>query len=233
MTRHLALVIDRSGCPGTKTHGRATDYADHGCRCPDAGNAERIRRKRRREGRPVPWASIDLELVDATGAARRLQSLMVSGHGSGALGRRLGVTHGRVHHLVTMRFPQVTRKVHADVRRLFAELDGTDGGDRRARTTAAKHGWHDADAWDNIDDPDEKPKRRRSPKRLTTTRRQDDMIIVERLETVRVRTLMGESVPEIAVRLHLDNRTVQRYREQLRAAGRLPQLTQQPERISA
>jgi hypothetical protein len=143
--------IDRSTCPG-RQHGTRTAYHNHGCRCADAREAQRIALKRKREGRATS------DLVPAIGTARRLQSLVASGYRQSALAPMLGVSGQRVNCLITPARHWVTRPIEAAVKALFRQIDGTDGGSQYARTTARRNGWVDAAAWDNIDDPDEEPK---------------------------------------------------------------------------
>jgi DNA-binding CsgD family transcriptional regulator len=132
-------------------HGTRAAYW-RGCRHPEAREEYRIYRKRLREGRAVS------PFIDSTGTARRLQSLVASGHRQGALAGRMGFSGERLNQLIWQKKPTVSRRMERRVKDLFHLLDGTDGGSRYALTAAKRNGWVDAAAWDNIDDPTETPK---------------------------------------------------------------------------
>lgn len=145
------MTIDRSACPADR-HGRPVDYSFRGCRCADAREAWRLYRKRLREGRQPSF------VVDGTGTARRLQSLVAAGHSQRRIAAELGISEARVHQLARRHHRAVARTTEAAVMDLFRRLDGTPGTSAYARTCAKRHGWVDAAAFDNIDDPLEQPK---------------------------------------------------------------------------
>lgn len=141
---------DRTAC-GAKRHGDMSAYTWWGCRCPDAREANRIFRKRIREGRHRP------AMVPAVGTARRIQALVAAGWSFTALGRELDRTLTRVRQLAFQSSPHVTRATAQQVRELAHRLAGLDGGSKYARTVAARYGWVSLYAWDDIDDPDAEP----------------------------------------------------------------------------
>jgi len=143
--------MNRGACTATQ-HGDLLAYNRRGCRCPSAREEYRIYRKRLREGRAVP------AFIDGTGTARRLQSLVASGHRQADLAKRLGFSGQFLAHLIHLQKPRVTRVTESRIKELFRELDGTDGGSRYARGVARRNNWVDAAAWDDIDDPAERPK---------------------------------------------------------------------------
>jgi hypothetical protein len=147
------VTVDRSGC-AAKRHGTAAAYSwtKNKCRCDDAREAYRIYRKRLREGRHT---SI---LIDSTGGARRLQSLIAAGHNQHTIAELMDVSNHFVFALLHRRHPTITRDTDRRIRAVFKQLDGTRGTCRWAPTIARRNGWADAAAWDNIDDPAEKPK---------------------------------------------------------------------------
>lgn len=209
--------IDRSGCQGTQ-HGTRTAYHNHGCRCPDAREAERVGNKRRREGR-VPRT-----LVPSIGTARRLQSLVASGFRKVYLGHRLGISDQRLHQLIQPWRPYVTRATEARVKALFGELDGTDGGSKYARTVARRNGWVDLSAWDDVNDPSEQPKLGGPAVAVVDEVKvqraaggvQQTLTAVERRLAVDLLTGRGKSQREIAQILGISPRRVCSHRSQAR-----------------
>lgn len=149
--------IDRTGCPartdskGRPQHGTVSAYRNFNCRCPDALKANRNDRKFRSVGL-VPPAK-----VNSIGTARRLRALACLGWPLRELAERLGVHTSRVEHLRSQKYPVVSRHTHAAVAALYGALEYTDGGDTRAARHAVRVGWSPPAAWDDIDNPDEKP----------------------------------------------------------------------------
>lgn len=97
---------------------------------------------------------------DSTGTARRLQALVAIGYSQTALCQRLGLPSSNLALLIHGKRPNVWKKTHDRVDALFAQCWSQpilgESGDR-ARRLAAKHGWVVPLAWDDIDDPAEKP----------------------------------------------------------------------------
>lgn len=213
------MSIDRSTCPADR-HGTRTAYHNWGCQCADAREQERIALKRRREGRH------DTGMVPAIGTARRLQSLVAAGHSQAELAKHLGVSDQRVHQLAVPIRNLIRRDTENRVRRLFLRLDGKAGGSRYARTTARRHGWVDAAAWDDLDDPDERPKLGDPDADVI------DEVLVERvlggqradlgpanrLHAVATGRCRGMPLSTIGVRLRVSHTTVRLLDQQLMAA---------------
>lgn len=116
--------------------------------------------------------------VDVTGARRRLQALVAIGWTQAALADRLNISASHIQHYLHGDAPTVHVDRHNQVAALYRELHMLPGPSKRARTTAARHGWAPPLAWDNIDDPDERPTRGAKQPR---TRDEVDESIVERL----------------------------------------------------
>lgn len=105
---------------------------------------------------PVPRLVVQSRAgVSAVGTVRRIQALAVLGHSLGAIGAELGVTQQAVTQLLSR--DVVTAATAAKVAELFTRLEFTDGGSARAKSWALKRGWLPPAAWDDIDNPDEKP----------------------------------------------------------------------------
>lgn len=116
-----------------------------------ASRRRKLNRLRRQEGRPG--------LVPALGTVRRLQALQAIGYGYPRLAIETGISEK------TLRNPtyrgQWVYRVTADAvatvyeRLCMTPLDGPYA--RRSRNMAAAKGWMPPLAWDDIDDPDERP----------------------------------------------------------------------------
>ncbi len=130
-------------------HGTKTAYMWGRCRCPEAREAYRVYRKRRREGRAQP------EMVDSTGTARRVRALVALGYTWTDLSRHLGVDPSTIRWLGARPRPTVRLRTAAAVTALYDELSTTPGGKAYAYTIARKNGWPPPLAWDDdtIDDP--------------------------------------------------------------------------------
>ncbi|MDF2915950.1 MAG: hypothetical protein K0S70_167 [Microbacterium sp.] len=147
------------GYPGTHAdHGTLSRYRT-GCGCPPCLDANR-RYGILRDLDPNP------RKIDSTGTARKLQALIALGWSGPMLGERLGVTRARVGHLARHTHPTVTRPIHNQVDALYRELCMTPPPTEtkaehaaylRALTAARKRGWAPPLAWDNIDDPTDRP----------------------------------------------------------------------------
>lgn len=154
--RTIPSAIDRSQCPAGPDgpHGTASAYTRARCRCPDARNAWRLYKKRGREGRRPPG------YVSVMGVRRRLQALA-----------SIGYTITDISTLSSVPFPTVRDLIHPWIRggvsarldrqfrALYARLSGTPGPSHRAALRARAKGWAPPLAWNDIDDPDEKPVR--------------------------------------------------------------------------
>lgn len=128
-------------------HGTWSAYR-HGCQCTEAREAERITRKRLREGRHHS------SVVDATGTRRRLQALQALGWRWTDLAPRFGVTSQAVQMWSTGR--QVYVETMRRVVVVYDALSTTRGPSEITRHRAEQKGWVPPQAWDddNIDSPD-------------------------------------------------------------------------------
>lgn len=137
------------------SHGTRYAYYSRGCRCAaaraDCAAYQRERVKRTRVGRPMS--------VPAVGTIRRLQALSRMGWTFREIGGRSGA--GRKYLMQLATAGPMEGRVYASlatpVDRVFRDLCMVPGPSARARSNAVRHGWAPPLAWDNIDDPDEKP----------------------------------------------------------------------------
>lgn len=151
----------------------------------------------------------DHDCVPAIGSARRVQALIAAGWTQTYIAQRLGMTVGNLHPTTHMTRDFVSVRRDRDIRALFDELQMQPGTSIRSRRLAAKHGWALPLEWDeeSIDDPAAQPHRVRRTKR-------DDFVarLAERREKVRDLTDRGLSAQDIAIRLRMSARQVQRDR---------------------
>jgi DNA-binding CsgD family transcriptional regulator len=211
-------------CPRARhQHGHWHAYANDKCRCQPCRDAWAIYHRRTRKTREH-YNNGKPFRANITGTARRLQALAVVGWSNHELARRLDSTpfvvwkwqHGG-HEWIK---PESANRVAALYDDIWdTEPDGRYG--RKIRNIAARHGWHPPMAWDDddIDNPDALPfmledsddlddiaideAMRGRPVRLTKA---------EKAEAVRRMTARGDSAEQIAQRLHVSGRTVQRKR---------------------
>lgn len=136
--------------------------------------AARYRRRRYLNGnRPLSASSL--------GTIRRIQALCALGYTYGDIAEALGVTQQRIGHLLNQKvvLPEMRQKVAA----VYEELCMTIPQDpevlqerecpvhKRARNRARQRGWAPPLAWDNIDDPHERPKGMPQPGRAPLPKR--------------------------------------------------------------
>lgn len=177
------------------------------------------RRRYLNRGRPL--------LVDATGTHRRLQALAAIGWATRPLAAKVGVTPTAIKQW--MRRELVQPKTAARVAELYDELWNQPGPSVKGRAHARRMGWPSPLAWDDdtIDDPAARPNRgHQLPLAFDEVAVQRAMHgdavklrPVERAEVVRRLTAAGYSAAEIAARVDIDQRSVQRIRDQHRAAA--------------
>lgn len=166
-------------------HGSTRGYAQ-GCRldcCREAQNTyERNRRKRRNIlgiTRSIP----------ALGTQRRIRALMALGWTSGDIANRCGWTTPQAVTVLLSGRRYVYRSTAEKIAAVYDQLSMTPGPSTRNWREAARKGWPPPLAWDNIDDPDERPRGIR-----TDTRR--DLLA----EWADLRAA-GESIEQAAARL--------------------------------
>lgn len=136
-------------------HGTLSRYKNHGCICDPCRRANRLYDKvRKYEGTP--------RLVDSTGTRRRIQALQAIGWSTTRLAAELGVCQQRITHYTSG--DTVNRKTANRVAALFDRLsmhpvDDSVPGAIRTKRNAARNGYPPPLAFDDIDDPNEKPRK--------------------------------------------------------------------------
>uniref|UniRef100_UPI003F491853 hypothetical protein n=1 Tax=Pseudonocardia sp. CA-138482 TaxID=3240023 RepID=UPI003F491853 len=209
--------------------GTASAYKNFICRCPDASEAARIDRKRNRTGRKPPPHTID-----GTGSARRLQALAAIGWPVVALAERLGAHPVHVRYIRCARTP-VRVRTHEAILALYRELSEKPGPHSRSARHAARRGWAPPIAWDDdtIDDPAAAPQHQAPDSGLPSEHEDVDVAwlltghskinldastLVDRgrrasLNRQATKILRGQglSVRQVAARLKVTERSVQRY----------------------
>ena len=100
----------------------------------------------------------DAVMVPSVGVHRRLQHLALMGWSAGRLAGELGVTQQMVSLLMIGKTRQVHVTTFEKVRVFFSAHWQDDGGSTRAKGYARRNGYVPAAAWDDIDNPNERPK---------------------------------------------------------------------------
>ena len=95
--------------------------------------------------------------VPAVGARRRVQALARIGWTGAEVAARLGITQQALSESIHPDRRQVYRSRHDAIAEVYEALSGTRGPSDRAAKVAEGRGWPPPLAWDNIDDPDERP----------------------------------------------------------------------------
>lgn len=185
-----------------------------------------------RHGRPTEGH------VGALGAIRRLRALAVMGWDTTTLAGIAGVPARDLRALRAAEYRTVRVDLADAVERLFHDLCMRQGPSKRSVTIATRrHGWAPPLAWDDIDDPAERPRGVTDPARGRSrgTGRSIDEIAVARamqgpaqtpdLTTAERRIVVGRLVAvgcssaQIAAHLGVTSRTVDRDRAALGDAG--------------
>jgi hypothetical protein len=109
--------------------------------------------------RPAPYDSPKTAWVPAVGTIRRIHALAAIGWPAVEVIKRTGINQSTISDISTKRVSWVHAATALAVRRVFEELSSTNGGDVRSMTKAKKLRWAPPAAWDDIDNPLEKPKR--------------------------------------------------------------------------
>lgn len=217
-----------------KQHGTYPAYR-RGCRCPHAREAERLYRKRRRQGRSEPG------LVDACGTRRRIEALMAIGHTGDTIGHAADGKYDGAHLRIIRRQNMVTILTRDAIRAAYAKLSGAPGASEITRKRAASYGFATPIQWGaDIDDPAAVPDPLDDD--VAPTGDGVDEGVVERaltgerihltdaelLAAVQIATARGVSVTAIAERLHLNHLATKRLLN-----GELPPNRQRNARIAA
>jgi hypothetical protein len=106
---------------------------------------------------PVPVFVAGNKFIPAVGSIRRVQALAAMGWPQVEIAARIGVDQRGLSHMLRQQF--VTGKTAQKIRRVFDELHMTPGPSRRTMLVARNWGYVTSMAWDDMDDPDEKPNR--------------------------------------------------------------------------
>lgn len=114
---------------------------------------------------PTRRAPVSTATTPPHGTRRRLQALVHAGWPPSVLAAALGRAPQHLYELLHRDRDQVSLRVEAAVKRLFAELwdqQPEQHGVRpaaatRARALATRHSWHSDVVWDDLDDPDAQP----------------------------------------------------------------------------
>lgn len=149
-------------CPSDHAHAASTRCRSrHGCTCTECrARAAASQRASYRAG-----ASSTPLLVDSLGAHRRIQALRRMGWSASAIAVHAGRSESWVGAILRER--KITRASYELIERIFNQLhmkspQPTTRTERsaieRTRGHAAREGWAPPLAWDNIDDPSERPK---------------------------------------------------------------------------
>lgn len=136
-------------CPA-QTHGRETDYINHGCICPEARNQHRVRRKYRAlymlEHGPM--------LQPSYLTAMRLRALAAIGYSRRDLATYSTLSADHLGQLRVYADATVTPRIAAEVERLYRLLSGTQGKNNRAIAHARRLGYKDPMELEAPLDPD-------------------------------------------------------------------------------
>lgn len=147
-------------CPPDHKHdGAGTCYAAHGCRCDPCGVRERARVKDAyRFKRDVSGRD---RRISAVGVVRRVEALAVLGWSGRDVAARAGVNRTHLQQTRAGKFQTVLASTHQKIDAVYRELMWTvcdTHGAKWTRAIAAKAGYAPPAAWDDIDNPRERPK---------------------------------------------------------------------------
>lgn len=167
--------------PDDPRHGTNAGYATHRregsdpcspCRVASA-DYQRQRFYDMHLGRP--------RLVDVTGSRRRIRALQCIGWPTRVLAAELGYTY-KDGALRTLLYDAefITRSRAKKIDDLYERLCMTSGPSNITRIRATKAGYAPPMAWDNIDDPTERPRGTRRPSNIRPTLDDIDPVAVER-----------------------------------------------------
>jgi hypothetical protein len=177
-------------------------------------------------------------LCDITGTARRIRALNAIGWPMRELAKRLDCTRQAVQRLALEENPLVQLRTAGRVRALYWELSATPGPSVRARQQAAAKGWPTPIAWDDIDDPNEKPQRTSAEPAYVVDLRDDQvdedaveqavrgayrygkLRPVDRIETYRRLRAAGMGHGAVQTRLSINGTTMRKLLELVAAAER-------------
>lgn len=178
--------------------------------------------------------------VDSTGVSRRLRALIAIGYSQTQLAARLRIRASNLSTLIHGKRPRVSPVTYRAVCALFKELwahPAQGPGAERSRAIAKSHGWVGPLAWDDIDDPAERPNIRGGKpdpvdKENSGKKHIDEIAVeramrgdrvkltrLERLDAIRRLHARKWSDRRVGLALHIDERTVLRNRQELGLAA--------------
>lgn len=147
-------------CPPDHRHAETgTCWSQHGCRCDPCGVRERARvMDAYRFRRDVAGGD---QLIPAIGVVRRVEALAVLGWSGRDVAARAGVSRAHLQQTRAGHFATVLASTHQKIDTVYRELMWTicdTNGSKWTRALAAKAGYAPPAAWDDIDNPRERPK---------------------------------------------------------------------------
>lgn len=126
-------------CPSA-THGRETDYINHGCLCPEARDKHRKLRKKR----ALHMLEYGPMLQPALPTCLRLRALTAAGYsGRDVAAHSTILSAQHVNQLRSHENKKVTPRIAVEVDRLYRLLSGTPGVNKRAMGHGRRHGYLD------------------------------------------------------------------------------------------
>lgn len=185
--------------------------------------------RRNRRARLYLARSASLE-VNPTGSVRRIQALVAIGHSMRTIDERMGWAWGTTSRFIVAGHKTTHRTTALKIAAVYDELcmsTPTGTYALRNRRLAARKGWSPPLAWDDIDDPDERPKGNVRPsgamgidevavQRVMDGRAPERVLSYhEREEVVRRLHAQGLPDPQIGKQIGIDPRTVFRIRSRL------------------
>jgi hypothetical protein len=157
-------------CPRAQhRHGTPQAYNRCACRCGDCTDAIRQHhRDARRRAAHNKWATTpNPTWLDRTGTIRRIQALAAIGWSLSAQGKLLGLTpYGVTAILAATNRTRIRYDTAQQIRHLYNQLAGTPAPQhtrsqrisaQRAIAHARRQGWASPLAWNDIDNPNERP----------------------------------------------------------------------------
>lgn len=205
-------------CPAPASHDLEPGY-NRGCRSGAAKEHHRIVRKRRRENR---WVS---RRVPSIGTARRLQALATMGWTMVELAERLGTCPAYLRKTARADRDRVWRDTATAVADLYDQLWDQHGRSTITASRARAKGWVPPLAWDDdtIDDPNAEPQVKPKPPAKTTPLEHGRAVRMQRQseDAAETRARVGEltsaglSATQVAERLNITVRSVERHRARL------------------
>lgn len=106
---------------------------------------------------PVTQTPSPARDVDATGTVRRLRALVAIGWPLATVAPAAGLHRDQIARISRGGEPHVRAATADAVAAVYRSWCSRPGPSARARTTAARRGWHGPLAWDDIDDPNAEP----------------------------------------------------------------------------